>query len=437
MGGIPVPSMAVIRTDRSAFDNFGEITLIAKPSLIDPQRDKTSKVFNADVYSPRYPSVKIEMQPSATKKLAAFLEGMEAGDGYGESINGLVSEIKDSGFEKTLRGSSRFAQKFLKENGIDTTQKEGEESYAYGARLRKEARDFGKGDEYNQWIASLPEREGWETKERIFDGFTNSGNRKYLKHDLDTVVKILKRKLQDGEGFNYGVPSIRTGVAKKFRSIEAIQKSRNDIITKSEMDKVKEEVDAEFVKLAEEIAPDRSLDSFSDDMKAAAEGGSENWRHLREMYNGEVPYGRMRAFLDKIKNLPTEYFEAKVQRAVALHEFDAAAIPDNTPQELRDALKKRGIDAREYPKSDAEARKKIVADLAREHAAALLPESPANGKPTSPREKAAQRQRERQSITVTDAKQPKSRSPAPRQRAFAVKIAAKDRMDRRRELQPN
>lgn len=52
LGGLAAPSIAVARADISDFSGFGEITLMADPSLLMSDKART---FNADIYSPRQP----------------------------------------------------------------------------------------------------------------------------------------------------------------------------------------------------------------------------------------------------------------------------------------------------------------------------------------------------------------------------------------------
>jgi hypothetical protein len=61
IGGLIAPSIAVTRADLP-FTSFGEITLVAPMSMVDPQR---TPVFDADIYSPRYPSVYFEVNKKA------------------------------------------------------------------------------------------------------------------------------------------------------------------------------------------------------------------------------------------------------------------------------------------------------------------------------------------------------------------------------------
>ena len=53
VGGLMAPSLAVMRPEHE-FARFGEITLVAPLSMVDPEE---TPVFDADIYSPRYPQV--------------------------------------------------------------------------------------------------------------------------------------------------------------------------------------------------------------------------------------------------------------------------------------------------------------------------------------------------------------------------------------------
>ena len=54
IGGLPMPSLAVTK-NTNPLDGFGDITLVAKPETFDPKNAK-NRFFNADIYSPRYPT---------------------------------------------------------------------------------------------------------------------------------------------------------------------------------------------------------------------------------------------------------------------------------------------------------------------------------------------------------------------------------------------
>lgn len=379
MGGLAVPSLGIIDANKSTFSNFGEITLLGAPSIIDPRGDKSTKVFNADAYSPRYPNVSIELTKQDVASLrnalgevyAGVLEG-KGGSRYSETIGGLAEAIKDNGVRKGLENSPLVWAEFVKSTGKLDEKTLKLKDYEFESAIRKLSRD-GEESGFQKWLDDLEKKLALNPTERIFNGFTNSGNRRYLPHDLDTVVKLMKKGLRDGEGFNYGVPSVRASYAKQFRTLEQIQKSRDSIVTSEQMKALKEEADAEFTKLADEALPFRTggknsgfgaLDAFSDDLKAMAQGGSENFRHLREMYPDGEPFEKMRGFLEKLRGLPTEYFEAKLQRAVGVNEFDSAVVPKGTPADVIRELEKRGLEVFQYDKAKPGDREAVMKEAA-------------------------------------------------------------------------
>lgn len=351
MGGIAVPSVAVINTDVSEFDGYGEITLIAKSDLIDPKQNKDSKVFNADIYSSRYPRAQFVSDENGRNNLKRFLEesGLPPSNKYSDSYGSIIDSVEEDGVIDGLKHKNRIALIFLKEKGITLAE---DKNYAAST-------EAAKHPDYDEWIEGLPERIGLTGKERIFDGYTYSGKRRYLPHNLDTVVKILKRKLRNGEDFNYGAGNIRALVAKKFRSVQEIQKSRNLIISKSEMQAIKDEINNELLELADKH--ERDIQGFADDLQALAEGGAKNIAYLKEQYKDDVPFASMREFLNKLSNLPTDYFEAKIQRAVSVDEFEAAVVPDDVPDDAVRMLESRGVSVYRYNKNDsADRRAKVI-----------------------------------------------------------------------------
>ena len=374
VGGLAVPSLGIIRSDLSRFGSFGEITLVARPELVDPQVNRDSKVFNADVYSPRYPYVRLVFKQSQADKIGplfkpAFAELEQVQDkGWSWTVGNLVEEVIDRGFSNI--GNNYLAQfAFARENGLIEKPAEPVDAWEFGNnQLRNAVAE--RSDEIATWVRSKVDAAGITYEEKIADGTTSSGKRRFLPHNLDTVVRIMTRKLKDGEGFNYGVPSIRAANAKPFKSLKAIQDARDKIIPSEAMEALKKEVNEEFVALAERALAVRetkprfgSLDAFSDDLKALVQG---DIRWVRQMYGDSSVVDEMREFVGKLRDMPTEYFEAKVRRAVELLEFEAAVVPDTLPDDLQTALRKRGLSVVTYSKGDAESRAAAVRAVADE-----------------------------------------------------------------------
>jgi hypothetical protein len=181
----------------------------------------------------------------------------------------------------------------------------------------------------------------------------------------------MKSQMKEGEGFNYGTGSVRSKAAKQYRTLAQIQADRGKIIPESDMKALKEKLDNELIALADEVMPSRKsqvdgfgrLDAFSDDLVALAQG---DFQWIREQYaNAPQAVEKMRAFLETLRNAPTEYFEAKLKRAVQINEFSAAVISTTAPAELRSLLEKRGLTVETYDKNAPGDRKRVLQQLAR------------------------------------------------------------------------
>lgn len=367
LGGLPVPSLAILRPDMD-FSGFGDITLIAPPSLVDPKVDSAAKVFASDVYSPRYPRATYQMDNGKRDALSRRLR--PAATLVDEDVD--LDKVEDEGVEgwaQSIRQETILRAAFLMERG-DTVvpvmhtgpgfRPGAVDTYATRDALRDKVEPLDA--EYAAWLEELTA--GLVTGERIFDGWTNAGRKKFLPHDLDTVVRILKRSVRDGENWNYGVGSIRSKVTPQFKTLKAMKAKADKLVSKEAMDAVKEEADRELIALAERMEPKLQwaspgfgyLDLFSEHLKEAAE--RRGLSALDAYYNDVTAEDRtaIGGFLAKLADLPTEYFEAKIQRAVGLDEFVGAVVPSDTPAAARKALEDAGLEIREYPRSDNAAR---------------------------------------------------------------------------------
>lgn len=451
MGGLAVPSVSVGK-QAHPLTGFGEISLVAAKELVDPRASANNAVFNADVYSPRYPNVEYDfprdrvatatpeikaagVTPSATlggemdaasveyrgfrefsemtilklaylnsigidykvpakkaktptlnldpelkklyksnsiyfggeaKDIPGFLEAYERAR-LKERENFIKKDMKNTGatqaeaeatYEELFKGvwyeedgtpSTNVIRAMAHEN--DMLREKGKPDY-YEARNRI-SEMIRKGHEADYLKYARQIFDSLQPEESIRHGETSRGDARYLPHNLENVVRAMKSKMRDGEGFNYGAGSVRATVAKKFSSISDMQAHRDQVIPKEEMEALKEEVNQELFDIMDEFKPysNGGLNGFG--------GANAFCEHLKEMttrgtaavvkdyYQGYVPADVLQKandFLNKLRNMPTEYFEAKIRRAVGLNEFSAALVPDNVSQETLDILKKNGIE---------------------------------------------------------------------------------------------
>ncbi|NYT45145.1 hypothetical protein H0A64_09965 [Alcaligenaceae bacterium] len=108
LGGLAAPSIAIGRSD-IGFDSFGEVTLLADPSLLE---DRTIRTFDADIYSPRQPRAHYDLD---TKAYYAFEQSLDP-DRLGLSKPDINEVSGTDGADALLR-SDAVRLKFLQERG--------------------------------------------------------------------------------------------------------------------------------------------------------------------------------------------------------------------------------------------------------------------------------------------------------------------------------
>ena len=112
LGGLAAPSIAVGNIDTGAFNSFGEITLLADPSMIE---DKTIKFFDSDIYSPRQPRAyhKISM-----KKYNELVDNLNANTEAGH-LGRLPSfdQLEDTSGSDALLYNKALQYHWLKSQG--------------------------------------------------------------------------------------------------------------------------------------------------------------------------------------------------------------------------------------------------------------------------------------------------------------------------------
>jgi hypothetical protein len=254
----------------------------------------------------------------------------------------------------------------LQERGELPDPKQFENPYLFQGAVNK--RIDSLGPEYADWTAGLDDRlkdAGVNIKERIFKGFTYSGDRRYAAATLDNIVKEMKGGA-GSEGFNYGVGNLRAVATPRFRTLAQVKAARGKLVDGKKMDEIKQQAQDAYVDILERMRGVNERYSAEDALLEFAE--SKRISTLDRIYDGKMPddlKADIGIFLQKIQELPTEYFELKPQRAVTLDEFRGAIIPKDTPQSARDVLNKAGI-TEVYEYSTPEERKALFQKYGKE-----------------------------------------------------------------------
>lgn len=229
--------------------------------------------------------------------------------------------------------------------------------------------------DYEKWLQELftnvVEKEGIRNNK---DYFTPSGNRRsfealHYENNLENVIKAMKESGEKGIG-SFGTGSIFGASTTEFGSIDDIKKAEGRLVqlSQEEFDSIRDGFSDRFFELVSSLPINRNSFSASDDAanmlieavaKYKTKSGMDSY--LRRESKGWANYSQyvlddLLELVRDIRQMPTEYFEAKPRRAVGFDEVSAAVIPDNSSEELKSMLDERGISYVEYRSGDDQSR---------------------------------------------------------------------------------
>ena len=215
--------------------------------------------------------------------------------------------------------------------------------------------------DYEAWLNGLEERYGIE--EYIFDGYTNSGNRRYLPHTVENASKWMNKQGRQGAVATF--PSFGTFVAvsiPKMTTLESIRK-RKALLGKSkeEYDAFREKWENVYYELGKKLQPDaKGFDDYGYWRLIEAVGHNNPKEFIKKQYNIELSEEDMAKFNDMVNAIRTEYparyFETKFERPLQLSDFTAAVVPNDIPLDVESRLKDAGVEVIEYEKGDKASR---------------------------------------------------------------------------------
>jgi hypothetical protein len=185
---------------------------------------------------------------------------------------------------------------------------------------------------------------------RIFRGFTNMGNRRYAPLTMENVVREMKGNVRGGENYNYGAGNVRAAVTPQFKTLGDVQNARGSIVTSEEFEPHKRGAQDYLYDLADRFhpyskysgSPFQHAGSFAETLSDVGKGRSSAWSQDYKELPDELKYEAMQ-YLSRLRKMPTEYFEAKPQRAVEFGEFSGAVVPENIMNDVEPRLKNLGV----------------------------------------------------------------------------------------------
>lgn len=268
--------------------------------------------------------------------------------------NGNINHNVLMNFESQLHRAVRTANKV----DLWSTIKAAQEIIEADPELKKQFDEYAN-EKYNSI----------ERIERIFNGYTPSGNRKYLSHTLENVSKYMKQQgLQGGENISYGLGSTRAHFTPKFTTLAQIKKAKDRLVTHEEFVEIKDKMNEQYDEIRNMLRGGMDYDLGGARFEEAfTTRGVDPISYIKNEYDIDLTdeeANELRNFAEALRQMPTEYFETKFERPVYLNEFAAAVIPANLSQDLKDELAKAGLQIKEY--ADTENREEVTKQALRE-----------------------------------------------------------------------
>lgn len=234
---------------------------------------------------------------------------------------------------------------------------------------------------YEAWLRQT--YDGLIQSEGIYNGkdpYTSSGNRKSFAQlhypvTLENIVRAMNESGEKGVGTMVGAGAVREEAVKNFSTVDEMHQNEGMLQKISEEDYKKQEDGyiSQIGSIAHKIARKDGNSFINDDNAANAildavrtRKSAAGIEKVLKSYNLNVYEGVGKDILNlmhEISEMPTEYFEAKPQRAVGLDEIAMVVAPDSITTAQRKTLDDRGIPYRTYKAGDEDARHDTIEDL--------------------------------------------------------------------------
>lgn len=236
------------------------------------------------------------------------------------------------------------------------------------------AQDLVQGQyqaDFDKWLADMDKR--FDIKEVIFTDYNNEGDRKYIPHTLANASKKMNSERLQNAGSNGGLGATRGQLVEKMLSLAEIRANKNRLRPGEEEDHETEE----WNKLGDEwfekiLGPLSDMQKISDNPFSNTGYAEQRLQealfkadpvaYLNKEYGYKIGENsewakNLKDLVQRIKSLPTKYFETKFRRPVYLNEFAAAVVPNDLSQDLRDGLQNSGLTLFDYDPSTAGSRR--------------------------------------------------------------------------------
>lgn len=126
LGGLPMPSIAIVKADEG-HGEYGDISFVFSKDTIDPQLFRSNKVYGYDAWTPTAPQIEYEVNEKAAKKIHDLFYRMERAKGrsFADPLYSVANTLEDElnrkgGVEKVvgaMRDDPRVMNIYLEDTG--------------------------------------------------------------------------------------------------------------------------------------------------------------------------------------------------------------------------------------------------------------------------------------------------------------------------------
>ena len=327
-------------------------------STTDEQKEKLLDLFIREVYDGNREEFDNDIK-NFIKKDEEFIK-KRPNSNIAKNKQLDVDWMKEHGYD--YGALSRFVDGILRD--AETSGKVDENATMKAAQ--QYIQDNGMKEDFDSWKEKLNDR--YNVEEVIFAGYKPDGNRKYLPNTVENAVKVMK---QDGKNASVGSASFSHFVAsilKPMGTLDQIRKKKGNLTGNYEdVEKFQEKWQPVYDELADKMQPDAEpFESYGMDRLEDAATQKNPKKYAKDEYGVDLTdedIDKLNELIDAVKNeKPSIYFETKFMRPYGLDEFEKAIVPNDTPSDVVDALKKAGIDVSSYERGNAEDRQKVTMD---------------------------------------------------------------------------
>ena len=393
LGGFANPSLAVIDTNKSGHDNFGEISFIAPSALLDKElmylkekgidiKEYDSKVDYRwkDIINdhPTAEDILNSMQndPELNEKVASLVKhtiiqptwkkvSLEVRRKMYEETGVKVSPINPQVRKQTKEIFERdYAPTLLDKDGkpkaedikkvVEGIVKEHNDTKKYDFYLSKvKASNYvnnnGLYDDYIRWQEKKLDEFG--TESRIFRGYTKDGLRKYVPETLENVSKVMREEAygqtNGSEYTSFG--SFIAKLASRADSTEEMRANKDKLSSNEDKEAFYEKWQDVYYDLAKTLYNDVF---YGEQRLHDIVSQPDPKKYAKKEYGITLTPSFMKN-LDALKkavqtDLKSAYFETKFNRPVHLNEFVAAVVPNDLGEDVRKGLEESGLSLFDY-----------------------------------------------------------------------------------------